>query len=152
MAYVRWAEEVDEQCAHIPDAAARLNVRGIAYLRWAQENPDAYSALFVRAWQADSDRSVYGPGFDKLLDDLAEVHNMDHGDARLLTVAFTYWASIHGLACLTIAIPQFDSTTMWGTLNLMGQIYGAVDATKVPTNPAQFLANTMTAPLVAVAG
>ncbi len=122
LAYDRWAAEVEERCIQEPDPAKRLQIRGQAYIEWAHHNNEAYTALFVRPQGDGTPHSRVG--MEHLVGDLAKLNHVDEVTEEVGTLAFNYWANIHGLACLTISAQQLDATKMGQSLEVIARLYG----------------------------
>ncbi|RMB62047.1 TetR/AcrR family transcriptional regulator [Tessaracoccus antarcticus] len=124
-AYIAWSEEVEASCAPIASPRERLMERGRAYLAWAQENPDAYTVLFSQPRKADDPNAstLHGTGFQSLLQDLGEIHGAHASDPSVLPLAFAYWAGIHGLASLSIAVPYFPQDVQESTLDILTESF-----------------------------
>ncbi len=124
-AYMSWSEELESACASIADPEDRLLQRGRAYLQWAQEHVDAYHALFSQPRRSKdlNAQSAETPGFQALLNDLAEVHDLSPSDTSLLPLAFAYWAGIHGLATLSFTVPFFPKEAQESALKVMTQSF-----------------------------
>jgi len=77
-AYVAWSEDVETACASTTDPEERLLERGRAYLQWADEHVDAYHVLFSqpRKSQDPNAQGIEAPGFQALLNDLGEIHDL----------------------------------------------------------------------------
>ncbi len=120
-AYAAWSVDLESVCSSIPDPQERLHERGRAYLEWADAHVDAYHALFSQPRKAvDSNAGgIEGPGFQALLQDLGEVHDLPSSDPSLLPLAFTYWSGIHGLASLFATMPFFPKKAQESALEIM---------------------------------
>lgn len=120
-AHIAWSEDVDSNCAHISDPRERLVARGRAYLDWAAQHPDAYTALFSlpRKAGASSTATLEGAGFQALMQNLAEIHQVSPSDPSIVPLAFSYWAGAHGLASLSISGSHFTEKILASTLDIM---------------------------------
>ena len=120
-AYVAWSEDVNTACASTTDPEARLLERGRAYLQWADEHVDAYHVLFSqpRKSQDPNAQGIEAPGFQALLNDLGEIHDLAISDTALLPLAFAYWGGIHGLASLSVTVPFFPKKAQKSALEIM---------------------------------
>jgi AcrR family transcriptional regulator len=96
----------------INDAAAGkepfdgLQARGLAYVRWGLEHPEAYRVIFLHSPLHNPD-AVFGEESNGALQDhisavqrCIEAGYFPGGDARLIALAL--WASVHGLASLLL--------------------------------------------------
>lgn len=141
-AYVAWSEDVESKCGPIKDPRKRLTARGQAYLNWALKHPDAYTVLFSLPRKAEDPNAatLHVAGFQSLLEDLAEIHQVLPSDPSVVPLGFAYWAGVHGLASLSISVPYFPETIRDTTLAIMTESFvthGPVDppswATEVAT-------------------
>ncbi len=136
-AYVAWSEDLETVCASKADPQERLLQRGRAHLEWANEHVDAYHALFSqpRRSQDPDAQSIEAPGFQALLADLGEVHDLPSSDATLLPLAFAFWSGVHGLASLAVTVPFFPKKAQESALEIMAHSFvshGLVTESSVP--------------------
>ncbi len=124
-AYMSWSDELESTCATTQDPEERLLARGRAYLQWANENVDAYHALFSapRKSRDPNSQSVEAVGFQALLHDLGEIHDLPKSNTALLPVAFAYWSGIHGLATLGVTVPFFPKEAQESALQVLTQSF-----------------------------
>ena len=111
----RYFERLDQVMQHVaaeqPTTIDRLRAQGLAYVRFARENPELYRIAMMSEGQPGSD-------VDQALDAAAFVHMRDsvqalmdegsypRGDAGDVTVtALGLWTVAHGLAALFISRP-----------------------------------------------
>lgn len=120
-AYVAWSEDVEAACASASNAQERMMQRGNAYLEWAQQHVDAYHVLFSqpRKTRDANEGGMDAPGFQALLRDLGEIHDLPSSDPALLPLAFAYWSGIHGLATLSVTMPFFPQDAKQTALQIM---------------------------------
>lgn len=120
-AHAAWSDDVEAACSSETAPEERLERRGKAYLQWANENVDAYHALFSqpRKCQDPHAGDILAPAFQGLLKDLGEIHNLRTSDEALLPLAFAYWSGVHGLATLSITVPFFPKDAQDSALALI---------------------------------
>lgn len=120
-AYEAWSEDVESACSSETDPQERLMARGKAYLQWANDHVDAYHVLFShpRKNHDPNGSDIEAPGFQALVRDLGEVHDLPASDASLVPLAFAYWSGIHGLASLAVTVPFFPKETQESVLEIM---------------------------------
>lgn len=131
-AHSAWSDELESACSSIDDPQDRLLHRGKAYLQWAHDHVDAYHVLFSQPRRSvdPNAETVKVPGFQALLRDLEEIHDLPHSDPAALPLAFAYWTGIHGLASLAVTVPFFPKDVQESTLEIMTRSFTSKGPTK----------------------
>lgn len=122
-AFEEWARGLAEQIAEVKDPLERLKRHGRAYVEWAIDHPDAYHVLFSQPGKLGADGS--GPNFPDLLNTLSEIHDRPTDDPGLYAMGFAFWASIHGLATLSISAPTYPQEVRETTLDYLEDAFNA---------------------------
>jgi AcrR family transcriptional regulator len=117
------------------DSVARVRMMLEAYVRFALENPNAYSLVFCSSPVAASMRKqvatleIGSNCFDRFVGVVREIAaegRLRQGDAR--TAAQALWAACHGMVALIITKPDFDWSPPDELMHVMidGLLYGLV--------------------------
>ncbi len=116
-----WIEDQQFGDNRASDPRERLVQHGQAYLQWAREHVDAYHALFSQPRRSPDPNAETAetPGFQTLLADLGEIHDLPASDPALVPLAFAYWSGLHGLATLPVTVPFFREQTRESVLEVM---------------------------------
>lgn len=102
------------------DAPGSLRAGCLAYLDWARENPGGYTVLFRAQHDAAAGAAASTSGsvaFDTLVDGIraCQAAGAAAGDGDPHVLAAVVWASLHGMATLTVLRPDFP----WPPLTTM---------------------------------
>lgn len=99
----------------IDDPVARVRARGGSYVDWALANPELYRILFMRsAAEEPPDVDLAGllsdSGFGDVFQDVTAAAEQGRVAFPPLQASRLLWTSVHGVASLMIAKPEFT----WG--------------------------------------
>jgi AcrR family transcriptional regulator len=96
------------------DPLDELRVRGMAYVNFGLEHPEAYRLLMMGRREGDINDPGMEAGRDAFLHLVESVERAVKagvlGDADPYRASLVLWAGIHGLASLVISFPNFE----WG--------------------------------------
>ena len=110
-AHLEWSNEMGLAATSDGDPSERIIDGARVYLAWAVEHPDAYHVLFSQPRRKDDanphEETLDTPAFLALRSHLAETHDTSPEDPRLVRLAMTFWAAVHGLASLSVTMPFF---------------------------------------------
>lgn len=109
----RYFEKLDEEMQRVsamqPSTAEVLRAQGLAYVRFATENPELYRIATMGEWKSDSsvDAALANSAFEHIcgtVEALMAEGVFPAGDAT--GVALQLWSAAHGVASLLIAKPH----------------------------------------------
>ncbi|MDT5089702.1 MAG: hypothetical protein QOG47_2409 [Mycobacterium sp.] len=109
----RYFEKLDEEMQRVaamqPSTAEVLRAQGLAYVRFATENPELYRIATMGEWKSDSsvDAALANSAFEHIcatVEALMAEGVFLAGDAT--GVALELWSAAHGVAALLIAKPH----------------------------------------------
>jgi len=109
----RYFEKLDEEMQRVaamqPSTAEVLRAQGLAYVRFATENPELYRIATMGEWKSDSsvDAALANSAFEHIcatVEALMAEGVFHAGDAT--GVALELWSAAHGVAALLIAKPH----------------------------------------------
>ncbi len=120
-AWTSWSEDINAECAEIDDPGERLIRRGMSYVSWAKENPEAYRVLFLeRRFTSRTVSIVDLPGIAELAADVAAVHDLDPNDPDLPEWLLGYWGLAHGVAALALSRPELSKQATAAAVAMLG--------------------------------
>lgn len=106
-----WIEEAGRNAA---DPLDELRVRGMAYVNFGLEHPEAYRLLMMGRREGRIDDPGMEAGRDAFLHMVESVDRAVRagvlGDAEPYQASLVLWAGIHGITSLIISFPNFE----WG--------------------------------------
>jgi AcrR family transcriptional regulator len=112
--FARFEEAARTAVEGVDDPLERIYVRGRAYVRFGLDNPEHYRIMFMLRPASTPDRFVdervvmASAAFDGLVEDVRTC--MERGEITgddPFVVACGMWATVHGVASLLIAKPDF---------------------------------------------
>lgn len=91
-----------------PDAFEGLHRQGVAYVRFALENPEHYRIVMARtAGDHDAADDMLSGAFSYLLESVTACTTLGLLEGEPVELGLRLWASAHGIASLLIAKPMF---------------------------------------------
>lgn len=107
----QWIEEAGREAT---DPLDELRVRGMAYVNFGLEHPEAYRLLMMGRREGRIDDPGMEAGRDAFMHMVESVDRAVKsgvlGDAEPYRASLVLWAGIHGLTSLIISFPNFE----WG--------------------------------------
>jgi AcrR family transcriptional regulator len=105
---------VEEASRNSSDPLDELRVRGVAYVNFGLDHPEAYRLLMMGRREGHIDDPGMEAGRDAFLHMVESVDRAVKagvlGDADPYRASLVLWAGIHGLTSLVISFPNFE----WG--------------------------------------
>lgn len=97
-----------EASADAPDAFDALRRQGIAYVRFALDNPEHYRIVMMRGpSEHDPSEEIASGAFGHLLDSVTGCLALGVLEGEPVQLGLQLWAAAHGVAALLIAKPLF---------------------------------------------
>lgn len=119
--------------AHPDDPLAQLEAMGLAYLRFAREQPGRYAILFATHHRGREERGLpaeHEPDAgDRVFELLVETVSRclpDADDQQAHDVSCVLWSTLHGRAALQNALPDFPFPDDPRVVGLLAQAFSSV--------------------------